>query len=105
MNKKISGVYCICNIINNKKYIGSSKNIKHRIGDHFSQLRNNIHHNTHLQHAWNKYGKDCFEWIVIERTSSNKNVLFEFEQKWMDYYKSYDTNLGYNILTFAYNLQ
>ena len=31
---KLSGVYCIKNIINNKVYIGSSKNIRKRLLEH-----------------------------------------------------------------------
>ena len=31
------GIYCILNIVNNKKYIGSSKNIWNRLQKHFSK--------------------------------------------------------------------
>lgn len=35
-----SGIYCIRNIINNKVYIGKSKNIYNRITQHIYLLRN-----------------------------------------------------------------
>nr|DAW56988.1 MAG TPA: GIY-YIG nuclease superfamily protein [Crassvirales sp.] len=31
MPNNISGIYCLMNVLNNHKYIGSSKNIRHRI--------------------------------------------------------------------------
>lgn len=37
-NGKVSGVYCIINILNNKKYIGSSKNIYSRWFKHKANL-------------------------------------------------------------------
>lgn len=45
---KFSGIYCIINIYNNKRYIGSSKCISSRLWKHRSMLRNNKHDNQHL---------------------------------------------------------
>ena len=63
------GVYKITNIINNKFYIGSSKNIEKRLKNHFNNLKNNTHCNKHLQNAYNKYGKDAFISEILEITS------------------------------------
>lgn len=52
-----SGIYCIINIKNSKRYIGSSKNIRQRLWTHRACLRHNNHENAHLQAAWNKYGE------------------------------------------------
>ena len=46
---KTSGIYVIINTINNKKYIGSSKNIEQRKRSHFHRLRHNKHENDYLQ--------------------------------------------------------
>lgn len=64
---KVSGIYCIENIVNHKIYIGSSKNIYQRLLKHFALLRHNKHENAHLQNAWNKYGESSFEWFIIEK--------------------------------------
>lgn len=49
--EKISGVYQIVNELNGHRYIGSSKNIQHRILVHRSALRRNSHHSIYLQNA------------------------------------------------------
>ena len=61
IDNNISGIYSIFNIINNKQYVGSSKNIRRRIKEHYRDLQNNKHHSQPLQNAWNKYGKYSFE--------------------------------------------
>ena len=58
--EKISGIYCIENTKNHKKYIGQSIDIYQRWYVHKSKLNMNKHHSHHLQQAWNKYGDNCF---------------------------------------------
>lgn len=65
-DKKCSGVYMIKNVLNNHKYIGSTKNFKQRLKQHLSDLRNNKHHSPHLQAAWNKYGEKHFVFQILE---------------------------------------
>lgn len=60
------GIYKIQNNVNGKIYIGSSKNMKIRKGQHFSELKNGYHVNPYLQHSWDKYGKESFSFIIIE---------------------------------------
>ena len=55
-----SGIYCIRNSINNKCYVGQSKNVKKRFIHHKSMLRKNEHNNPYLQNSWNKYGENNF---------------------------------------------
>lgn len=97
--EKISGIYKIENLVNNKVYIGSSKNIYKRWADHKNSLRNNKHHSIHLQRSWNKYKEESFEFAIIEKCFEADLILKE--QYWIDFYKSYDINIGYNISTTA----
>jgi len=93
-NKK-SGIYMITNIINDKKYIGQSRNLWKRIREgHVGKLRTNLHYN--IQNAWNKYGEDNFKFEIIEECVNNSELKTR-EQYWMDYYKSYNKDVGYNI--------
>lgn len=73
-----SGVYCIINTKNGKRYIGSSKNIARRLWEHRSYLRKNYHENKHLQNAWNKYGEAVFDFYIVEKCK--EDALIEREQ-------------------------
>lgn len=75
--KKQCGIYKIVNKINNKIYIGSSFDIKTRWMNHRYLLNSNQHHSVHLQHAWNKYGSNNFEFIVLELCSIENLLLKE----------------------------
>lgn len=79
LNKK-SGVYCILNTTNKKRYIGSSKNMWQRLQCHRSYLRRGCHSNRHLQSSYNKYGENSFTIYVIEYC---ENYL-EREQFYLD---------------------
>lgn len=93
--KKICGIYKITNKINGKVYIGQSRDIKNRIRVHKYDFQKNKHHNPHFQKSWNKYGKDNFKFEIIEECEENE--LNKNEQYWINFYNSFDSNLGYNL--------
>jgi len=98
---KVSGVYKIKCLLDNKVYIGSSININKRIKNHIWKINNNTHRNVHLTNAIKKYGWDSFFFIVIE--TCEQYELKEREQFWIDKYASYKRNKGYNKQQFAYS--
>lgn len=61
-----SGVYGVLDKNNQKIYIGSSNHVKRRYYEHASYLRNNKHWIRELQERWNLFGKDNFEFLVLE---------------------------------------
>lgn len=63
---KICGIYMIENKINNHVYIGQAVDIYERWKEHIRYLKRQCHVNNHLQYAWDKYGADNFQFIVIE---------------------------------------
>jgi group I intron endonuclease len=69
-----SGIYKIVNKINGKAYYGSSIDLKNRLNKHKNDLKNNKHDNFHLQNAYNKYGIEAFEFIIIELIEKPKNM-------------------------------
>lgn len=92
------GIYGIVNKINNKIYVGKTmKNFGDLWDCHKALLRGNCHDNKHLQFAWNKYGEENFEFIIIHdcingETLEDVNVLEIYEIK-----KYKDLGLAYNI--------
>ena len=88
--EKISCIYEIRNILNDKCYIGSTIDFNQRIATHKSKLRKNKHHSPILQNAWNKHGQDSFVFNVIENISFES--LQEVEQKYIN-----EKNPFYNI--------
>ncbi len=89
------GVYKITCMVNNKIYIGSSKNIYQRWKDHNNDLINKRHINSHLQKDWNKYGKDNFKFEIVE--FCNEEDVRNREQFYIDSTNCCDRNIGYNI--------
>lgn len=96
MDRKIlCGIYCIKNIKNNKKYIGLSKDIARRWCEHRSELNRNVHTNSCLQNAWNKYGEESFEFYIVELCDSQD--LIDKEVYYIRKYKTLSHENGYNI--------
>jgi group I intron endonuclease len=95
---KFAGIYAIQNTINNKIYIGQSKNITKRIYGHksFSQ----IGRKQHLYNAINKYGWDAFRIVLLEKVD-NIFELNEREQYWISFYNATDHSVGYNTRSFS----
>jgi group I intron endonuclease len=87
------GIYKIKNLVNNKCYIGQSVNLKKRKIKHFLDLKNNKHNNNHLQNAYNKYGKNSFEFSILMYCENFE--LTRYEKFFDKYYKK--LNLSYNI--------
>lgn len=90
------GIYGIINKINGKVYVGQTgERFLRRYWHHQWKLRDNSHDNTYLQNAWNKYGEDNFDYVVLE-VVGDSSLLDELEIKYIDYYKK--NNLSYNML-------
>jgi group I intron endonuclease len=86
-----SGVYTITNLKNGKCYVGSALSFRRRWYEHQSYFRRGVHHAKHLQHAWNKYGPEAFEFKPL-LICAPKDLLL-YEQRAMDTLKpEYNTS-------------
>lgn len=89
-----TGIYQIVNLVNGKRYIGSSDNLRKRKYNHFNRLKRGKHDNSYLQRSYNKYGKENFKFEEIVHCPVE--LLFFFEQKCAD---------RYNLKTELYNIR
>lgn len=76
-------VYAIRNLVNGKRYIGSTAAMKGRKAKHLADLRAKRHHSSILQHAYDKYGEQSFVFEVIETVAEVTNLLTR-EQAYLD---------------------
>ena len=92
------GIYQITNLINGKKYIGQSNNIKKRWNEHKFWATHADENNFYIYRAMKKYGLENFEFSVLEECP--KDQLNEREEYWIQYYHTYvhDNQCnGYNL--------
>lgn len=90
---QLCDIYKYTNIINNKIYIGQSKDILCRQKQHLYESKN-IRDNSIFHKAIKKYGIKNFNFEIIEECDQNK--LNEREIFWIAYYNSLVPN-GYNM--------
>lgn len=83
VKERISGIYRIWNIVDNKSYIGSSNHIYHRFEGHISNLKNNKHYNKLLQKDYNLLGDENFKFEILEIINTNSDLLLN-ENKWIN---------------------
>jgi hypothetical protein len=92
---KVSGIYKIVNRVNGKYYVGSSKDIvEYRWPKHKKELRAKRHKNDYLQNAWNKYGENNFDVVIVEQV--HQGILLEVEQHYLNIAKS-EQDKCYNL--------
>ena len=75
-------IYKISNNINDKIYIGSSKEFNNRINQHRYNLKKGNHHSILLQRHYNKYGIESLVFEIIEKCSFED--LIKREQFYID---------------------
>jgi len=92
---KKCGIYCITNIVNNKIYIGSSKNIYHRLKRHYSELKKSTHANKYLQNSYLKHGSSNFNVSILEEVSYEN--LQKVEQNYINILKP-DYNITLEVI-------
>ena len=92
-----SGIYCITNMINGKKYIGKTKCFYTRYCQYVYDVRNSDSNriNNYLLNSFLKYGFDNFEFEVVEFCSLEQ--CSEKELNWMIEFDTTNKEVGYNL--------
>lgn len=88
MTEVKSGIYCIENLINGKKYVGQGQNVEKRMVDPHYECKI-------LNNAFKKYGKHNFLKKVIEYCDVDD--LDDREVFWIKQLKSHISEHGYNV--------
>lgn len=93
----MQGIYMWTNKINNKKYIGKSKNLANRKRGYRNEI--NRGSNRPIIKEMRNIGINIFEYTILEKCDNfTEDKLLKREQFWMDYYNTQDKNYGYNVL-------
>ena len=77
-------------------YVGSAINLNRRWYLHQSELNRNVHGNSYLQNAYNKYGLEAFQFTIVELVEDQLKLL-EIEQLWINASDCCNREVGYNI--------
>lgn len=87
-----TGIYLIKNKLNGKCYVGQSIDIEARWKQHIIDSKNKC--NQAIHKAISKYGKENFEFSVLEECSADE--LDEREIHWIKELDTFNSNSGYN---------
>lgn len=97
---KTNGIYRIRNTKNGRFYIGRAegkKGFRARWGKHRNDLRRGTHHCAYLQHAFGKYGEECFIFEILELTDYGV-PLKELESEYIVKLEAMSYQNGYNMV-------
>lgn len=87
-------IYIYKNKQNSKIYVGQTKNLDERKVQHkYEALSRNT--NYPLYNSIRKYGLDNFD--ILELESVEDNFIDSREEYWIQFFKSYDRDYGYNL--------
>lgn len=105
----MAGIYLWTNNVNNKRYVGSTNNLKRRVGEYLNTNRlekelargESIIYKAMIKYGYSSFGFEVLEYIDLSGLATDKQkseVLEQAEQKYLD-----DIMPEYNILKFAGN--
>ena len=99
-------IYMYTNKINNKKYVGQTKNLSDRHRRHVQTSFNKNakrDYNTPFHRAIRKYGIENFEIKILAENIETQEKLNEYEIFFIKRYKTLNIQNGYNVAEGGYN--
>ena len=98
MNKKLCSIYCFTNLINNKRYIGSTINdVNKRYNQHIYNAKTpEVHqYNYPLYQAFRKYGIENFKFEILYQKECTEQQIRKLEKQYIQKYNCISP-FGYN---------
>lgn len=96
LQAKVWTIYRITNKENNKIYIGqTNQEPNKRMSKHFSDAKSG-RKNVAISLALNKYGKDGFNYEILQYTDSSEKAD-NLEKEYIKHFRSNEKELGYNL--------
>lgn len=89
-------IYCITCLVNQKRYVGQTKNSVARWRQHKCDLKGRRHKNRFLQQDFNLYGLNSFVFSILEECDI-KITGDEREVYWIGHHDTTNREFGYNI--------
>jgi len=87
-------IYCITNLVNNKKYVGQT------INDPEDRWKQHVNYSRRskfaIHNAFTKYGIDSFNFEVIDESANNIDELNDLEEFYISFYDTFYGH-GYNM--------
>lgn len=90
-----TGIYCIENKVNAKRYVGKAYNVERRLYEHEYHLKRGTDKCAVLQRAFNKYGFINFEFYILEACEPEE--MNDREIYWISFLQTNDKRYGYNV--------
>jgi group I intron endonuclease len=94
------GIYVIRNVERGLFYLGSTVCLERRIGEHFSRLRSGAHKNERMVRHFREDGEQAFKFEAVYVCEADR--LTEVEQYYLDSYRPWRRDVGYNRTDVAY---
>lgn len=86
-------VYVIRNLINDKVYVGQTRNFAKRKAGHLYGVRKGVEHP--LYHSIRKHGEENFSFEILEECEDV--MINEREIHWISHFNSFNSEKGYNL--------
>jgi hypothetical protein len=96
------GVYRVWNRVSGRSLVGASRDLPAILNRHRAELGFNTHSNRALQHDWNDFGADAFEFEILDTLTAPDRLEYDpsedlraLEALWLEKLAPFDDR-GYN---------
>jgi group I intron endonuclease len=93
---RLPAVYAIRCTVNGRAYVGRTRDLRARMGHHWTELARGVHYNRLLQADWDTYGAGAFSVEVLERHGPLCSTRLG-EARWIAHFAAHGQDGCYNV--------